>query len=122
MARGTGMVTATVMATAVRVLPLVLVVSALSSLLFYWRLLPFVVNAFARLLMRATGATLRFTRDGSRLLLRDGQQVAIVDVASGEEVLVGGEAPLHGFAGFEDVFTLLVFTQESLFFRSNDGS
>ncbi len=38
---------------AFRVLPLVLVVSALSSLLFYWRILPWVVQAVSRLL-RAT--------------------------------------------------------------------
>ncbi|MEJ2199886.1 MAG: nucleoside transporter C-terminal domain-containing protein [Desulfuromonadaceae bacterium] len=37
---------------AFRGLPLVLVVSALSSLLFYWRLLPAVVRGFSRLLQR----------------------------------------------------------------------
>jgi CNT family concentrative nucleoside transporter len=40
---------------AFRALPLVLVVSALSSLLFYWRVLPFVVKAFSRLLERTMG-------------------------------------------------------------------
>jgi len=35
---------------AFRALPLILVVSALSSLLFYWRVLPLVVKAFSRLL------------------------------------------------------------------------
>jgi concentrative nucleoside transporter, CNT family len=38
---------------AFRVLPLILVVSALSSLLFYWRILPFVVRGFAWLLERS---------------------------------------------------------------------
>jgi CNT family concentrative nucleoside transporter len=37
---------------AFRVLPLVLVVSALSALLFYWRIMPFIVNIFSRLLQR----------------------------------------------------------------------
>jgi CNT family concentrative nucleoside transporter len=37
---------------AFRALPLVLVVSALSSLLFYWRVMPFIVNLFSRLLQR----------------------------------------------------------------------
>lgn len=40
---------------AFRALPLILVVSALSSLLFYWRLLPFVVKAFSRLLEKTMG-------------------------------------------------------------------
>jgi len=40
---------------AFRGLPLVLVASALSSLLFYWRILPVVVNAFAWLLRRSLG-------------------------------------------------------------------
>ena len=40
---------------AFRALPLILVVSALSSLLFYWRVLPFVVKAFSRLLEKAMG-------------------------------------------------------------------
>ncbi len=40
---------------AFRGLPLVLVASALSSLLFYWRILPLVVNAFAWLLRRSLG-------------------------------------------------------------------
>jgi CNT family concentrative nucleoside transporter len=40
---------------AFRALPLVLVVSALASLLFYWRVLPLVVNAFAALLVRILG-------------------------------------------------------------------
>ena len=38
---------------AFRALPLVLVISALSALLYYWRILPWIVNAFARLLRRA---------------------------------------------------------------------
>ncbi len=38
---------------AFRVLPLVLVVSALSALLFHWRVLPLVVGLFARLLQRS---------------------------------------------------------------------
>jgi CNT family concentrative nucleoside transporter len=40
---------------AFRGLPLVLVVSALSSLLFYWKVLPWVVRMFARLLQRSMG-------------------------------------------------------------------
>lgn len=36
-------------------LPLVIVVSALSSLLFYWKILPLVVNAFSWLLKRTIG-------------------------------------------------------------------
>jgi CNT family concentrative nucleoside transporter len=40
---------------AFRALPLVLVVSALTSLLYYWRILPWVVRLFARLLERAMG-------------------------------------------------------------------
>lgn len=40
---------------AFRALPLILVVSALSSLLFYWRVLPFVVKAFSRLLEKTMG-------------------------------------------------------------------
>jgi len=40
---------------AFRSLPLVLVVSALSSLLFYWRVLPFVVSLFSRLLQKTMG-------------------------------------------------------------------
>ena len=40
---------------AFRALPLVLVISALSSLLFYWRVLPWVVRLFARLLERTMG-------------------------------------------------------------------
>jgi len=40
---------------AFRALPLILVVSALSSLLFYWRVLPIVVKAFSRLLEKAMG-------------------------------------------------------------------
>ncbi len=36
-------------------LPLVLVVSAISSLLFYWKILPFVVRGFAWFLQRAMG-------------------------------------------------------------------
>ncbi len=40
---------------AFRGLPLVLVASALSSLLFYWRILPVIVNAFAWLLRRSLG-------------------------------------------------------------------
>lgn len=38
---------------AFRALPLILVISALSALLFHWRILPLVVHAFARLLERA---------------------------------------------------------------------
>lgn len=38
---------------AFRILPLILVVSALSSLLFYWRILPFIVRGFAWLLKRS---------------------------------------------------------------------
>ena len=44
---------------AFRALPLILVISALSALLFHWRILPLVVHAFARLLekvMRIGGA------------------------------------------------------------------
>ena len=37
---------------AFQALPLVLVISALSSLLFYWRVLPFIVRAFSALLRR----------------------------------------------------------------------
>jgi len=40
---------------AFRTLPLVLVVSALSALLFYWRILPLVVRAFSRLLEKTMG-------------------------------------------------------------------
>jgi CNT family concentrative nucleoside transporter len=40
---------------AFRALPLVLVVSALSALLFYWRILPLVVKAFAWMLERTMG-------------------------------------------------------------------
>lgn len=40
---------------AFRALPLVLVISALTSLLYYWRVLPLVVNAFAALLRRTMG-------------------------------------------------------------------
>jgi len=40
---------------AFRALPLVLVVSALSSLLFYWRILPAIVRAFSFLLTRTMG-------------------------------------------------------------------
>ncbi len=40
---------------AFRALPLILVVSALSSLLFYWRILPVVVKAFSRLLEKTLG-------------------------------------------------------------------
>ncbi|MCC6534841.1 MAG: nucleoside:proton symporter [Burkholderiales bacterium] len=40
---------------AFRALPLVLVISALSALLFHWRILPLLVGAFARLLQRAMG-------------------------------------------------------------------
>ncbi|HSD41731.1 MAG TPA: nucleoside transporter C-terminal domain-containing protein [Burkholderiales bacterium] len=40
---------------AFRALPLVIVVSALSSLLFYWRVLPWIVRLFARLLERTMG-------------------------------------------------------------------
>ena len=40
---------------AFRILPLVLVISALSSLLYYWRVLPAVTRAFAALLRAVTG-------------------------------------------------------------------
>jgi CNT family concentrative nucleoside transporter len=40
---------------AFQALPLVLVVSALSSLLFYWRVLPFVVKLFSKLLEKTLG-------------------------------------------------------------------
>jgi CNT family concentrative nucleoside transporter len=40
---------------AFRALPLILVVSALSSLLFYWRVLPVIVRAFAAVLEKAMG-------------------------------------------------------------------
>jgi CNT family concentrative nucleoside transporter len=40
---------------AFRALPIVLVVSALSALLFYWRILPVVVSAFSRLLEKTMG-------------------------------------------------------------------
>ena len=40
---------------AFRALPLVLVISALSALLFHWRILPLLVQAFARVLQRALG-------------------------------------------------------------------
>jgi CNT family concentrative nucleoside transporter len=40
---------------AFRALPLVLVVSALSSLLFYWRVLPWIVRAVSHLLQRTMG-------------------------------------------------------------------
>jgi CNT family concentrative nucleoside transporter len=40
---------------AFRALPLVLVVSALSALLFYWRVLPWVVNLFSLLLQKTMG-------------------------------------------------------------------
>lgn len=40
---------------AFRALPLILVISALSALLFYWRVLPWIVRAFSRLLQRIMG-------------------------------------------------------------------
>lgn len=40
---------------AFQALPLILVVSALSALLFYWRILPAVVKAFSRLLQKTMG-------------------------------------------------------------------
>jgi concentrative nucleoside transporter, CNT family len=40
---------------AFRALPLILVVSALSSLLFYWRVLPFIVRSISRALEKAMG-------------------------------------------------------------------
>jgi CNT family concentrative nucleoside transporter len=40
---------------AFRALPLILVVSALSALLFHWRILPWIVHAFARVLERSMG-------------------------------------------------------------------
>ena len=40
---------------AFRALPLVIVISALSSLLFYWRVLPWIVRLFARALERTMG-------------------------------------------------------------------
>jgi len=46
---------ATVFVLAFKALPLVIVLSALSALLFYWRLLPWVVNQFSRLLTNTMG-------------------------------------------------------------------
>jgi concentrative nucleoside transporter, CNT family len=40
---------------AFKALPLVIVVSALSALLFYWRILPFIVGALSRILERVLG-------------------------------------------------------------------
>jgi CNT family concentrative nucleoside transporter len=40
---------------AIRALPLVLVVSALTSLLFYWRIIPYIVKAFSLLLQKTMG-------------------------------------------------------------------
>ncbi len=40
---------------AFRILPMVIVVSALSSLLFHWGVLPFLIRLFARLLQRSLG-------------------------------------------------------------------
>ncbi|MGD9105780.1 MAG: nucleoside transporter C-terminal domain-containing protein [Desulfobacterales bacterium] len=40
---------------AFRALPLILLISALSALLFYWKILPMVVNAFARALQKTMG-------------------------------------------------------------------
>ena len=40
---------------AFRALPLILVISALSALLFHWRILPLVVQAFAKLLQKVMG-------------------------------------------------------------------
>ncbi len=40
---------------AFRVLPLILVISALSSLLFYWRILPWIVRAISRVFERVMG-------------------------------------------------------------------
>lgn len=40
---------------AFQVLPLILVISALSALFWYWRLLPFIVSGFSRLLERTLG-------------------------------------------------------------------
>ena len=40
---------------ALQALPVVLIVSALSSLLFYWRILPLVVKAFSRMLEKTMG-------------------------------------------------------------------
>ncbi len=40
---------------ATQALPLVIVVSALSSLLFYWKILPLIVNAFSKLLEKTLG-------------------------------------------------------------------
>ena len=40
---------------AFRALPLILVVSALSSLLFYWRILPFIVRGLSRLFEKTLG-------------------------------------------------------------------
>ncbi len=42
---------------AFRALPLILVMSALSSLLFYWRILPLVVRAFSWLLQKSMGVS-----------------------------------------------------------------
>jgi len=40
---------------AFRALPLVLVISAISSLLYYWRILPLVINAFSWILQKSLG-------------------------------------------------------------------
>jgi CNT family concentrative nucleoside transporter len=40
---------------AFRALPIILVISALSSLLFYWRVLPWIVRAISRVLEKAMG-------------------------------------------------------------------
>ena len=40
---------------AFQALPLILLISALSSLLFYWRVLPMVVKAFSKLLEKTLG-------------------------------------------------------------------
>jgi len=40
---------------AFRALPMLLVVSALSALLFYWRILPYIVQSFAKLLQKTMG-------------------------------------------------------------------
>ena len=60
---------------AFQALPLVIVVSALSALLFYWRVLPWVVTQLARLLTRSMGI------GGEIFLLDMGTSIKIDDMA-----------------------------------------
>ena len=84
---------------AFRVLPLVLLVSALSALLFHWRILPVIVNAFALVLEKTMGlggavgvsaAANVFVgmAEGSWFGGTPGAYVAYPDTGSGEEVAV----------------------------------